>query len=73
MNLIPKSDPQYFTHTSDLPYDRHMYKLTLSNGKTEIYECYMDVQARWFKTPSSLLKCIEILDKTSDKKSKGFV
>jgi co-chaperonin GroES (HSP10) len=58
-----------FKQTSDLPYDRHNYKLVLSNGKEVIFEDYEDVQVTWFQTPYQFLSHIEILDKTE---SKGF-
>lgn len=60
-----------FRQTSDLPYDRHQYKLVLSNGNEEIYDCYEDVQARWFQTPSSFVSHVEVLDRKK-KKGKGF-
>jgi hypothetical protein len=56
-----------FKQTSDLPYDRHNYKLVLSNGKEVIFEDYEDVQVTWFQTPYQFLSHIEILDKTEPK------
>lgn len=58
-----------FKQTSDLPYDRHNYKLVLSNGKEIIFEDYEDVQVTWFQTPYQFLSHIEVLDKVE---SKGF-
>jgi hypothetical protein len=56
-----------FKQTSDKPYDRHNYKLVLSNGKEVIFEDYEDVQVTWFQTPHQFLSHIEILDKTEPK------
>jgi hypothetical protein len=44
-------------------YDRHKYKLYLSNGKTEVYEWYDEVQARWFQTPKQFLSHVEVIDR----------
>jgi len=30
-NLIEKNDPRYFSQTSDVPYDRHHYKIVSQN------------------------------------------
>lgn len=45
------------------PYDRHKYKLFLTNGKVELYEHYEDVQARWFQSPKQFLSHIEVIDR----------
>ena len=37
MKLIEKDDPQYFTLSSTEPYDRHTYRLQLTDGR------YIDV------------------------------
>jgi hypothetical protein len=52
-----------FSQTSDQPYDRHKYKLYLTNGKVEQYEYYDEVQVRWFQTPSQFLSHIEVIDR----------
>ena len=44
-------------------YDRHKYKLHLTNGKIELYEWYDEVQARWFQTPKQFLSHIEVIDR----------
>ena len=59
-----------FTQTSNMPYNRHRYKLVYMNQKSVIYEDYEDVQLVWFQTPSQLLSHIEVLDRPT--KSKGF-
>jgi len=45
------------------PYDRHKYKLHLTNGKVEQYEWYDEVQARWFQLPKQFLSHIEVIDR----------
>ena len=60
-----------FERTSDALYDRHQYKLVLSNGESEIYDCYEEVQVRWFQTPDIFLSHVEVLDRKKHK-GKGF-
>ena len=48
MKLIDRNDPQYFTHTSFKPYDRHNYKLIFSDGHTVILNDYEQVREAWF-------------------------
>jgi len=62
--------PKTFTQTSDGLYDRHQYKLVLSNGKVEFYDSYEAVQRRWFELPSQFLGHVEVLDKKQS--TKGF-
>ena len=38
--LIDKDDPQWFAQTSDIPYDRHHYKLSLSQNKSFVVESW---------------------------------
>lgn len=61
--------PERFEQTSDLPYDRHDYKVHAQSGQTYILDNYMDVQAVWFQN-KHLLSHIEVLDKET--KQKGF-
>jgi hypothetical protein len=61
-----------FEQTSDKPYDRHHYKLVYTNGQSIVFEDYMNVQARWFQTPSQFLSHIEVLDIPQKNKKKGF-
>ena len=69
MNLILPSDSQYFTDTSDKPYDRHSYKLVGINGNELIFDNWEEAQLYWFQAPSQFLSHIEVLDK---KTTKGF-
>lgn len=59
-----------FAQTSDRPYDRHDYKLVLTDGREIIFDNYEDVQLTWFQTASQFLSHVEVLDKKQ--KSKGF-
>jgi hypothetical protein len=70
--LIPPTDPRYFSQTSDGDYDRHRYKLVYQSGKTEIFDSWDAAQSTWFQSPSNWLSHIEVLDKKQTKKTKGF-
>ena len=59
-----------FKQTCDKPYDRHDYKLVLSDGKELLFDNYEDVQVTWFQTAQQFLSHVEVLDKKT--KSKGF-
>lgn len=67
--VIDPSDERYFTKTSDAPYDRHTYNIVFSNGQSEHYPSWEQVQSRWFEVPKQFLSRIEVLDV---KQSKGF-
>lgn len=58
-----------FRQTSDLPYDRHHYKLIYTNGESVIFKNYEDLHESWWNTPSNFISHIEVLDKNS---TKGF-
>jgi hypothetical protein len=59
----------FFTQTSNIPYERHRYKFVYSNGKYKIFDHYEDVQMEWMQAPLDMLGIVEVLDK---KESKGF-
>ena len=63
-----------FSQTCHKPYDRHDYKLVYINGKTVVYDDYMDLQAVWFQTAHQFLSHVEVLDKKKKTKTnpKGF-
>ena len=46
-NLIEKTDPRYFSQTSDAPYDRHHYKIVCQN-KSFVVESWDEVQEYWW-------------------------
>ena len=69
MNLIKKTDPQYFEQTSDKPYNRHNYKVIKSTGEHVVVESWEQAQSIWWNSPPHFLSHIEVLDK---KEAKGF-
>ena len=72
-NLIEKTDPRYFSQTSDAPYDRHHYKIVSKQYATFIVESWDEVQEWWWNHCNTFqfYAVIEVLDKPK-KKSKGF-
>jgi hypothetical protein len=71
--LIEKNDPQYFSQTSDLPYDRHHYKIVYKD-RSFVVESWEEVQEYWWNNQHKFeLPVIEVIDKPkTNKKSKGF-
>ena len=72
-NLIEKTDSRYFSQTSDIPYDRHHYKIVCQN-KSFVVESWDEVQEYWWnncRSPWFEGTVIHIIDKPK-KKSKGF-
>lgn len=68
--MTPKlNDPTYFTNTSDDPYDRHTYRVLLTNNKNIILHDYELVRSLWFQYEKKFLNTVEVLDKK--KKSQG--
>ena len=61
--LIQPDDPLYFQQTSEEPYDRHNYKVVLSNGKSVVVDAWDIAQSIWFQNPAQFLSHIEVLDK----------
>ena len=47
MELISKEDPRYFSQTSDIPYDRHHYRIVCQN-KSFVVESWDEVQEYWW-------------------------
>ena len=45
--LIEKTDPRYFSQTSDKPYDRHHYKIVCQD-KSFVVESWDEVQEYWW-------------------------
>ena len=68
--LIDKSDPRYFQVSSDKPYDRHIYRLHLTDGRYVDFEDYENLHATWFQTAKMFLNSVEVLD--VKQKPKGF-
>jgi hypothetical protein len=66
-----------FSQTSNIPYDRHTYRLYLKSGKCVSFEYYIDLQEYWFTHNEipDYLDIVEVLDKPKRKekvKSSGF-
>ena len=60
-----------FTHTSDVPYDKHRYAIVSNRGDRLIVEDYMEVYRIWMQ--SDELSHVEVLDRIEKKKPvKGF-
>ena len=70
-NLIENGDSQFFEQTSDIPYDRHHYKVVTTTSEY-IFDDYEQVRQMWWNYDSSLLKHVEVLDIPKPKKKKGF-
>lgn len=70
--LIDPTDPQYFSQTSDVPYDRHVYKLNIPGHQSVVIEDYEILRAVWFEKCGAFKGCsVEILD-VKPKRNKGF-
>ena len=71
--LIGKNDPQYFSQTSNGPYDRHHYKIVYKD-RSFVVESWEEVQEYWWNNSHKFeLPVIEVIDKPkTNKKSKGF-
>ena len=74
MKLIQPNDPQYFTDTSDEPYDRHHYEFVYSNGESRVFNSWEETRYEWFSISSRFKSHINILDLNPKRKksSKGF-
>lgn len=59
----------YFTQTSDLPYERHRYKIIYHDDTTKMFSYYEDATREWYQNKDT--KIIEVLDK-KNKKNRGF-
>jgi hypothetical protein len=70
--MTPKlNDPTYFTNTSDESYDRHNYRVRLTNGKGIVLDDYEQVRGLWFQYEKQFLDTVEVLDKKATS-SGGF-
>ena len=72
-DLIDRDDSQFFEQTSDIPCDRHYYKVVTTTNEY-IFDDYEQVRQMWWNYDSSLLKHVEVIDKpkSKSKKKKGF-
>ena len=60
--LIQPNDPRYFTQTSDGSYDRHFYRIVLTNGRSITVDDYEQMRAMWFQYDSKFLSHVEVID-----------
>ena len=63
--------PAFFEQTSDELYDRHNYRLVLTDGRTIESDVYEDIKAAWFQLPALFKSHIDVLDKPRTK-PQGF-
>ena len=63
------NDDNWFEQTCNKPYDRHYYKVVLTDGQSKEYHSWEQVRLMWFQTPQYFKSHVEVLDY---KKSKGF-
>jgi len=65
---------EHFSQTSDLPYDRHHYRIVFKDGRSKVVESWDEVQEFWWNKRDMILDppVIEVIDKPK-KKSKGFI
>ena len=70
--LIEKNDSRYFSQTSNLPYERHHYKIVYKD-RSIVVGSWDEVQEWWWNNCHSLNfdAVVVVLDKPR-KKSKGF-
>ena len=49
MELIERTDSQYFEVTSDKPYNRHQYKITFDGSRSIVLNDYEELRRVWFE------------------------
>lgn len=65
-------DGETFTTYCDKDYDRHDYKLILSNGKSIVFDDYDTAKRYWYEYRGKVVS-IQVLDKkTKPSGGKGF-
>ena len=69
--LIEKTDPRYFTVTSDEPYDRHTYKVVYHGGKEKVVDSWEEVQSIWWNSVSHFVSHVEVMDRKKTKTKGG--
>jgi len=71
-NMISQkmSEPEFFKQTSDLPYDRHWYKIWCKDNSVKIVESYEEVQTAWWNFHQHISH-IEVIDAKRKKGGKG--
>ena len=73
-NLIKKDDPRYFSQTSDIPYDKHQYRIKFDTGKAIVFpdwdsmiEFWWSSVAAWGNKRNAVVEVVDI------NKKQGFV
>ena len=72
--LIAKEDPRYFSQTSDGSYDRHNYKIVVTEDWSFVVESWDEVQEYWWNNCNSPWfegTVVHVIDKPKPK-PKGF-
>ena len=49
-NLIKKDDPRYFSQTSDIPYDKHQYRIKFDTGKAIVFPDWDSMIEFWWSS-----------------------
>ena len=60
-----------FTETSSDPYDRHHYRVWLSDGSFKDVNCYDEAQRIWYSSKTRP-KTIEVTQPKKQRGAKGF-
>jgi predicted nucleic acid-binding protein len=55
-------DGETFTTYCDKDYDKHNYRIILTNGKAIVLEDYEVVRAFWYQYRTQV-SCVEVIDK----------
>jgi len=58
-----------FTQTCDKPYDRHVYQVSYTDGRTFLFSSYDELRAFWFQCGDVSQAVVHVIDPP---KSKGF-
>ena len=72
--LIEKNDSRYFSQTSNLPYERHHYKIVYKD-RSIVVGSWEEVQEWWWNNchQPTVDSVVHVIDKPkTKKKSKGF-
>lgn len=61
----------FFTQTSEAPYDKYDYEVVHKNKKRIVFDNHYDMSHYWYNN-SNILECVNILNKKTKPKTKGF-
>ena len=71
MELIKPNDPRYFQQSCFKDYDRHYYKIVSNSGESITVDNWEDARVVWWNK-KTFLSHVEVVDKPTKEKSKGF-